>query len=395
MNADNNQMYKTLLENLPQKIFYKDADSIYILCNQQYANDLNIQADEIQGKNDFDFYPKELAEKYRRDDRQVMESGKIHEFDENIVTPTGQTSIIHTVKSPIKDSSGDVVGILGIFWDITASKQAEKALRDQAAQFLEMFNHFPEILYVTDPHTNEILFVNNAWKDMLGKDPTGGICYKEFQGLNSKCDFCTDDIILKSRKPYSWEHFNPAVQRHFWITDQILKWPDGRDVRFEVAVDITARKKAEEELQKHKERLEELVHQQMDEILELSTPVMRIWDGIVVAPLIGTLDSQRTKYFMDRLLNSIDTTNAQVALIDITGVPMVDTQTAQNLIDTIAAARLLGARVVLTGVQPAIAQALIHLGIDLSTINTYSSLAMGLKMAIEFLNGNDQYKEES
>ncbi|MEJ2081939.1 MAG: STAS domain-containing protein, partial [Acidobacteriota bacterium] len=125
---------------------------------------------------------------------------------------------------------------------------------------------------------------------------------------------------------------------------------------------------------------------QSREIMELSTPVMQVWRGVVVAPLIGSLDSQRTQQFMERLLNRIVETNSPMALVDIMGVPTIDTQTAQHLVETISAVRLLGAQVVLTGVQPAIAQTLVHLGIDLSDITTRSSLAAGLLVALDMLN---------
>ena len=119
--------------------------------------------------------------------------------------------------------------------------------------------------------------------------------------------------------------------------------------------------------------------------MELSTPVMQVWQGVVVAPLIGSLDSNRTQQFMERLLNRIVETNSPVALVDITGVPIIDTQTAQHLIETISAVRLLGAQVVLTGVRPAIAQTLVHLGIDLSGIITRASLSAGLQVAFDLL----------
>jgi anti-anti-sigma regulatory factor len=138
---------------------------------------------------------------------------------------------------------------------------------------------------------------------------------------------------------------------------------------------LTERKEAEERIQ-----------QQAKEIMELSTPVMQVWQGVVVAPLIGSLDSQRTQQFMERLLNRIVETNSPLALVDIMGVPTIDTQTAQHLIETISAVRLLGAQVVLTGVRPAIAQTLVHLGIDLSDILTRSSLAAGLRVALDMLN---------
>jgi rsbT co-antagonist protein RsbR len=113
--------------------------------------------------------------------------------------------------------------------------------------------------------------------------------------------------------------------------------------------------------------------------------VLQVWEGVVVAPLIGTLDSQRTQRFMEVLLERIVETRSAIALVDITGVPAIDTQTAQHLIETINAVRLLGAQVVLTGVRPAIAQTLVHLGIDLSGITTRSSLVAGLRVALGVL----------
>jgi len=131
---------------------------------------------------------------------------------------------------------------------------------------------------------------------------------------------------------------------------------------------------------------EEVISQQHEEILELSTPVVQVWDGVVAAPIIGTLDSHRTQMFMERLLQAIVDTKSPVALVDITGVPAIDTATAQHLIDTINSVKLLGAQVVITGVSPAIAQTLVHLGIDLTGIMTRSSLADGIKVALDRLN---------
>jgi rsbT co-antagonist protein RsbR len=140
-------------------------------------------------------------------------------------------------------------------------------------------------------------------------------------------------------------------------------------------IDITARKQAEE-----------TIARQAQEILEVSTPVVQVWEGVIAAPLIGTLDSQRTEQFMERLLQRIVETNSPVALVDITGVPTLDTQTAQHLIETVTAVRMLGARVVLTGVRPVLAQTLVHLGIDLSSLVTRSSMSAGLRVALDFLD---------
>jgi rsbT co-antagonist protein RsbR len=139
--------------------------------------------------------------------------------------------------------------------------------------------------------------------------------------------------------------------------------------------DLTERKRAEEK-----------ATLQAREIIEVSTPVIQIWDGILMAPLIGTLDSERTQQLMERLLERIVATNSGVALLDITGVPTIDTRTAQHLAETTTAVRLLGAQAVLTGVRPAIAQTLAHLGVDLGEITTRSSLAAGLRVALSLLN---------
>jgi PAS domain S-box-containing protein len=142
-----------------------------------------------------------------------------------------------------------------------------------------------------------------------------------------------------------------------------------------VARDITEQK-----------RLREALTQRAQEVLELSTPVLQVWEGVVVAPFIGTLDTQRAQQFMERLLERIVETNSLVALLDVTGVPAIDTRTAQHLIETITSVRLLGAQAVLTGVRPAIAQTLAHLGINLADVVTRSSLAAGLRVALDVLN---------
>jgi anti-anti-sigma regulatory factor len=127
---------------------------------------------------------------------------------------------------------------------------------------------------------------------------------------------------------------------------------------------------------------EELVARQADEILLLSTPIMSIAKGVLVAPLIGVPDDRRAQQLADRLLQSVVSANAEVVLLDITGVPILDTHTAQHLIRTLSAVRLLGCRAVVTGVRPSIARTLVHLGVDLSRFSTRSSLMAGLELAL-------------
>ena len=126
---------------------------------------------------------------------------------------------------------------------------------------------------------------------------------------------------------------------------------------------------------------EALIVRQQQEIAELSTPVIKLWDGILALPLIGTLDSQRTQVVMESLLETIVQQNADMAIIDITGVPTVDTLTAQHLIKTVAAARLMGADCIISGIRPQIAQTIVHLGVDLTVVSK-ATLADAFALAL-------------
>jgi rsbT co-antagonist protein RsbR len=130
---------------------------------------------------------------------------------------------------------------------------------------------------------------------------------------------------------------------------------------------------------------EEIIRHQQEELLELSTPVVKLWDGILALPVIGTLDSARTQVLMESLLDAIVKTNSRVTIIDITGVPTVDTVVAQHLLKTITAARLMGADCIISGVRPQIAQTIVHLGINLSNVTTKATLAGAFKVALDRL----------
>jgi rsbT co-antagonist protein RsbR len=128
---------------------------------------------------------------------------------------------------------------------------------------------------------------------------------------------------------------------------------------------------------------EELIARQQQDMLELSTPVVKLWDGVLALPMIGTLDSARTQVVMETLLQRIVETGSAVAILDITGVPTVDTLVAQHLLKTIAAARLMGADCIISGIRPQIAQTIVHLGVDLGTVTTKATLADAFALALQ------------
>lgn len=133
----------------------------------------------------------------------------------------------------------------------------------------------------------------------------------------------------------------------------------------------------------HQQNREEVIHRQQEELLELSTPVVQLFDNILALPLIGTLDSARTQIVMENLLQRIVETGAMIAIIDITGVPTVDTLVAQHLLKTVAAARLMGADCIISGIRPQIAQTIVHLGVDLSEVTTKATLADAFMIALQ------------
>jgi len=162
----NRDLVEILYNHLPQKIFVKDRNSIYISCNKNYANDLGVNPDEIAGKTDYDFYPQELAEKYREDDGRILNSGITEDIEESYRV-NGELFYVQTTKSPVKNEEGEIVGILGIFHDITERKSAEDARRESDALFRATFDHAAIGIAIVDPDGHPIVS-NFALHKLLG-----------------------------------------------------------------------------------------------------------------------------------------------------------------------------------------------------------------------------------
>ena len=268
---DSENKFKTLLENLPQKIFLKDENSVYISCNENYARDLNIRPDEIVGKTDYDFYPDKFAKKYRAEDERIKELGKTENIEEKYIVE-GQETWISSIKVPVKNEEGNIVGMQGIFWDITDYKQAEKIKQMSYEMFSTVIESLDAIVYVADMKTYELLFVNKYLLDNFG-DVVGKTCWKSLQSDMSKpCDFCTNDKLVNADgEPtgvYEWEQYNDKTGRLYSIRDRAIQWIDGRIVRLEIAIDITKQKK------------DELASLQLSNIIESSLNEIYVFDTI-------------------------------------------------------------------------------------------------------------------
>jgi PAS domain S-box-containing protein len=214
--------YRTLLENLPQRIFHKDRNSVYVSCNDSYAQDLKIKPEEITGKTDFEFYPKKLAEKYRADDKRVMDSVKIEEIEEQYIQE-GREYVIHTVKTPIKDEQGNVTGILGIFRDITERKRADEAFKEYTKKIEQINKELDDFTYIVSHDLKEPLrsidafskFLDDDYRDKIDEEGRGYIHRIRANSLRMQNlieDLLEISRIEKKRSPYEESRASDIIE---------------------------------------------------------------------------------------------------------------------------------------------------------------------------------------
>jgi PAS domain S-box-containing protein len=255
--------YRVLLENLPQKIFLKDRNSVYVSCNKNYARDLKIKPWEIPGKTDYEFFPKELAEKYRADDQRIMESGEVEEIEEQYVQD-GKEVFVHTVKTPIRDEHGHVSGILGIFWDITEHKRVQEALQESETKYRALIDALPfgavilqdGILVFANPAAAAMFGCANA-NDLVGLPWLTALVEEDRERVQS---------IFEARargKAGVPSRYTVTVKRHDGETfpAEVYVQPfqyGGRFAVQAVAVDLTERRRVEEALRESEERFRNL-----------------------------------------------------------------------------------------------------------------------------------------
>ncbi len=164
-----------------------------------------------------------------------------------VVTESGEYFLMQAL--PYQVGGPYPSGVVITFTDIGPIKETEKKLQQERAQLLSIFDSINQIIYVADMDNHEILYANKAAQEVYGEDIVGRLCYRALQKKEEPCDFCTNPIIKEMYyQPYEWEYCNPLSKRHYQVVDQMIKWPDGRDVRLELAVDITERKQAEKKL---------------------------------------------------------------------------------------------------------------------------------------------------
>jgi PAS domain S-box-containing protein len=373
--------YRRLVDSvLDYGILLLDADGIVRSWNPGAERMNGYSAEEIIGQHFSLFYTDE-ERNAGYPTRELEEAQRTGRFEDEgwRVRKDGTRFRANVVITALRDDDGRVVGFSKVTRDLTDREAQQEIIRKAERYARSLLEASLDALVMISPE-GKITDVNHVTEAItgLGRETLVGTDFSDYFTVPQLARDGYERVFSDGQVvdyPLDLRHSSGRVTPVLYNAAVYRDESGAVTGVFAAARDISEQRLAEQR-----------IRMQSQEILELSTPVIQLWDGIVAVPLIGNLDSQRTQLFMERLLERIVETNSPMALVDIMGVPTIDTETAQHLIETITAVRLLGAQVVLTGVRPVIAQTLVHLGIDLSGITTRSSMAGGLKVALESLN---------
>jgi rsbT co-antagonist protein RsbR len=370
------QMFKAVIENMTEGVALNNADTIFFYTNPAYQA-LTGHGTAIHGRTIFDVY-QDSAETLGAAAQEAIDQGN-WQGSLTIQRPDGTEVPCDVSVSTLYDDDGTPRSFLAVVRDITERKQQEEALRSSEIRQRALLDAIPDmILRIRQDH----IFID----------------YREAQDIEA---YVPPEVFLGK---HVQEVLPPDVAELIMQTGtQVLRTGNRELINYQLAMpdgphsydawvvasadqtylllirDITEQKRQEAERESLQQQI---IDAQRNALRELSTPLIPITDDVVIMPLIGTIDSQRAQQVMETLLEGVARHQAQLVLLDITGVAVVDTQVAQAFIQAAQAVRLLGAQVMLTGIQPQIAQTLVMLGADLSGIQTQCSLQAGIAAAL-------------
>jgi rsbT co-antagonist protein RsbR len=380
-------IYAQALDVVPDMVLIKGAKSRIAFANRAFRDFYGMTLEQMRDLIDAPFGEPNHTEQYIRDDEQVFTSGKTLDISaEPMTRHDGIVRTFHTIKSALTDpEGGNVIRTVGVSQDITAKHEVELALRESEEYYRRLFDEMPLGL-VLSRLDGSLVEINAAYARILGRSipetlrlPPQEIMPETFYEQETAQLY---HLTLNSRYgPYEKTllHKDGSLVP-VRLSGQIIERRSEQFLLFSVE-DITESKRNEENERRNAFQ-EEIIRVQEATLAELSTPLIPLNDRVVVMPLIGALDSRRAQQVIDTLLMGIASTHAHVVILDVTGVSMVDTQVANGLIRAAQSVKLLGAQAVLTGIRPEVAQALVGLGVDLSSIVTRSTLQSGIAYAI-------------
>lgn len=382
---------QSVLDTIPGQIYVKDIAGHYLVVNTGFEQSVGVSRNAILGKTLREAFPSQSVDEFEENDRDVIEANRVIEKEWKIYKPELERHVhFLSLSFPMHDSSDNIYATGGIITNITARKLAEERAHTSNQQMRAVLDHTPAVIYMKDMEGRYIL-VNSLFAkftDLSPEEIVGKTSYDLFLKEAADTISVNDRLAIEAGKPveHEWSIFNHQRQQNeiYLTTTFPLRDQDGTIYAVcGMTSDITARRQAEE-TKRQTITQEEIIRAQEMALAELTTPLLSITDQAVVMPLIGSLDSRRTQQIIAALLEGVAHHRSQVAILDITGVSVVDTQVANALIQAAQAVQLLGARVVITGIRPEIAQTLVNLGVNLQNIMTMNSLQNGISYAMRF-----------
>lgn len=410
--------FYALLQHTPVPVcVFRGPEHVYDMANEYYHKMVNHR--EVLGKTLREAWPEAEGQGFYELFDTIYSSGEPYHIHKSLAkidwkgTGELEDTWFHLVYQPFRNQQGEIVGIFHIALDITDQVRMQQQVEDRnarieqlnqelQAQYDELGRYTRLVRSILDNSTSAI-FV----KDLEGRYLLTNQYASSFTGLSpAEVIGKTDEAFYPPEMIQAWYDSEQEVIRTGQTLEREETVPIGDDthitffsIKFPVyddagnvsglgaiCTDITERLRNEEERMLLREQI---IESQNAAIRELSTPLMPLADGILAMPLIGSIDSNRALQIMENLLEGVSHHQANIAIVDITGVQVVDTQVANTLLRAAQAVNLLGAQVVLTGISPVMAQTLVHLGSDLSNIVTRSTLQSGIAWAIEKLARNE------
>jgi rsbT co-antagonist protein RsbR len=377
-----NEEYKKLIEEMSEGFAYLEEDFTFSFANPACASLFGVSENELMGKNLLEFLPGESKKDIKKEVK-ARKKDKKNVFEMEIKTEDDSNKYLLVRSNPHFEGKNKFVGSFVFFYDITKRVRIEEELIFEKGLLNSLLSTIPDHIYFKDEKSRFIKVSKSLadWFNVKGVDGLmGKTDFDFFTEEHARPAFEDEQEIIRTGKPIEGKiekETHPDGKITWVSTTKIPRYDEKGNIIgiLGISRDITEKKLWEEQR-------EEKLEAQKEELLELSTPVIDVWEGVITVPILGSLDSERASRVSEALLTQIVEKRAGIAIIDISGISAVDSAVADRLIRTAKAVRLVGAEAILTGVGVEIAQTIADLGIDMGGLKTMSTLKEGLKYVI-------------